>query len=72
MEYFFEREKNYNRIDALVATECSKRCLANFKSDRLSSNENLCLSSCANKFYDALIIGDNVYSNHLDNKNKDN
>jgi hypothetical protein len=72
MDNYFEKEKNNNRLDVLAATECSKRCLANFKTDRLSTNENICLTSCLNRYYDALVIGDDVFSNSLTNNRLNN
>jgi|LauGreDrversion4_2_1035121.scaffolds.fasta_scaffold1845856_1 hypothetical protein len=59
---FLERHKNFNRINAVVSVECSKLCLNNLKSDKLNSDEIMCLSSCATKFYDAIELGDHVFS----------
>ncbi len=58
---FLDRQKNFNRLDSLVAGECSKVCLSNFKSDKLNSEENICLTNCFTKFYDVLDLGEHVY-----------
>ncbi len=59
--FYVERQKNFYRLDSLVTTECSRRCLSNFKSDKLNTDENVCLNSCFQRFYDALEIGETVY-----------
>lgn len=56
-----EKEKNFKRLNAMVAGECSSRCLSNFKSDKLNSEENICLTNCFTKFYDVLELGEGVY-----------
>ena len=58
---FIERHKNFNRLSALVTAECSRLCLSNFKADKLNREEVICISTCANKFYDSLEIGDNIF-----------
>lgn len=58
---FLDRQKNFNRLDILVNSECSKLCLSNFKSDKLNSEENVCLTNCFSKFYDSLDLGEYVY-----------
>jgi hypothetical protein len=58
---FLDRQKNFNRLDTLVTSECSKLCLSNFKSDKLNSEENVCLTNCFAKFYDTLDLGEHVY-----------
>jgi hypothetical protein len=59
---FLERHKNFNRIKSVVAAECSKLCLNNLKSDKLNSDEIMCLTSCGTKFYDSIELGDNVFT----------
>jgi hypothetical protein len=53
--------KIFNRLDTLAVTECGNRCLSNFKLDKLSSAENVCLTSCYSKFYDSLEIGEKLF-----------
>ncbi len=67
---FFNRQKNFNRLSILATTECSKVCIANLKSDKLNSEEVLCLTNCATRFFDALNVGDNVF-NRLNNREVD-
>ncbi len=62
--------KSINRLDAAIVSSCGKRCFANLKSDKLNSSENACISSCVQKYYDSLTIGDKVFdhfSNHYTN-----
>lgn len=56
-----ERQKNFFRLNSIASNECGKRCLDNFKTNKLSSQENICLTSCVEKFYNLLEIGENVY-----------
>lgn len=56
-----EEQKNFNRVNALMAITCSEKCLKNFKSTSLSIEENECLGTCANLFYDSLLIGNGIY-----------
>jgi len=58
---FTDKQKNYNRIDNIVTSECASYCLSNFKSDKIDTQENVCLSNCYAKFYDALEIGEICY-----------
>jgi hypothetical protein len=53
--------KNNNRLNTLVITECGKRCLSNFRSENLSTDENVCLTSCYSKFYDSLEMGEKLF-----------
>lgn len=57
-----DKVKNLNRLDALVTSECGKKCLANLKDDKLSNDEILCFSTCAHRYFDALEIGDKVFA----------
>lgn len=58
---FTDRMKNYNRLDAVVASGCGKRCLNNFKDDNLNSNEVICITNCALRYYDVLDLGEGLY-----------
>jgi hypothetical protein len=58
---FTDKQKNFNRLDTIVASECSKYCLSNFKTDKLNTEENICLSNCFVKYYDALDLGETIY-----------
>ncbi len=53
--------KNLNRIDSVIISSCGKRCFANLKSEKLNSAENACITTCVQKYYDALVIGDKVF-----------
>jgi hypothetical protein len=53
--------KNNNRLNTLVVNECGKRCLSNFRSDNISTDENICLTSCFSKFYDSLEMGEKLF-----------
>ena len=59
---FTDRMKNYNRLEAIVVSSCGERCLVNFKDDNLDTNERICMTNCAMKFYDVLDLGENIYS----------
>jgi hypothetical protein len=53
--------KNLNRLDSVIVNECGKRCFANFKSEKLNSTENACITACFQKFYDTIDIGDKLF-----------
>lgn len=58
---YVQRQKNFNRLDAIVTNECSKRCFNNIKSDKIGSDETICLTSCFQRYYDSLEVGENVF-----------
>jgi hypothetical protein len=53
--------KSLNRLGTQAMTECGKRCFANFKTDKISTDENVCLTSCYSKFYDSLELGGKLF-----------
>jgi hypothetical protein len=53
--------KNLTRLETLSMTECGKRCFSNYKTDKISSDENLCLTNCYSKFYDSLEVGSKLF-----------
>ena len=56
-----EKQKNFYRLNSIAANECSKRCLNNFKTDKLSSQETVCMTVCTENFYNLLDLGEKVY-----------
>lgn len=58
---FLDVEKNNNRIDSIIANECSKKCLRNFKNDRLDAEETNCLTNCTQRFNDSVFLGEQVF-----------
>lgn len=56
-----ERQKNFYRLNTIAANECGKRCLNNFKTNKLSSQETICLTACTEKFYNMLDQGEKIY-----------
>ena len=65
-----EKQKNFYRLNTIAANECSKRCLNNFKTDKLNSQETMCLTVCTENFYNMLDLGEIVYD-RLNNKEVD-
>lgn len=61
MDAILDREKNQNRIDALVVSECGKKCFRNFKNEKIEEKENICMSSCVLRYYDSLMIGEKLF-----------
>ncbi len=61
--------KNLNRLDTIIVSSCGMRCFANLKNDKLNSSENACISTCVQKYYDSLSIGDKVYDHFYQNNN---
>ncbi len=55
-----ERQKNFYRLNSIASNECGKRCLDNYKTNKLSSQETICITTCVEKFYNLLEIGENV------------
>jgi len=56
-----ERQKNFYRLNNIAANECGKRCLNNFKNNKLNSQETMCLTVCTEKFYNMLDQGEDIY-----------
>jgi hypothetical protein len=65
-----ESEKNYSRLNSIVTNECGKRCMSDFKSNKLNTQEKICMTNCYTKFYDVLEIGENVFDK-LNNRQVD-
>jgi hypothetical protein len=60
-------EKNQNRLDSVIVTECAKKCFEDFKSDNLNSKESLCMSTCSNKFNDVVMFSEKFLTLMKDN-----
>jgi len=55
-----EAKKNFNRLLNNINSVCAKSCFKNMRSDRLSDDENLCMTNCQQKYYDVYDIGDKL------------
>ncbi len=60
-QYNIDSLKNINRLNALIISQCGKRCFSNLKTDTLDKNENDCISTCIQKYFNTLEIGDKIY-----------
>jgi hypothetical protein len=67
---YAERQKNFYRLNTIVANECGKRCLNNFKTNKLSSQETMCLTVCTEKFYNILDLGEYIYNSLSNDKDQ--
>lgn len=53
---------NINRLNSLMTGTCGEYCLFDLKSKITNENENLCLNQCANNFYEAIKIGEEIFN----------